>query len=380
MTARHITILSSKERCGIQTYSATLAEALRRLGHRVDLVGIGWWDSGALLREAGRVAPSSDVVIVEHEFALYRNAALALAMARLRFAGKSVLLSMHELDPDKFWNYHKVVAALHYQMRGSALGDLARILWATLEAAQRMLRYRLTLWLLGAFADRIVFHSPRARANAGLVTGDERKVVEIPHFVEPLPGVRDPGAGDPAARKRELRDRLGLPLERFIFVSPGFLFRRKRLIEVIAAAPPDALIVLAGTESPHEREGYLEEIRRYVAEHELRSVVIDTDYDHMPDHLLAADAVVLFYKDAFQSGIASHAIWAEQPCIFSSDPAFDMYGGAGLRASSTEELRPAMAEIQRPEVADRLREEARRLKRELSPEAMARLYVEAIPS
>ncbi len=380
MTARHITIFSSKERCGIQTYSATLAEALRGLGHRVDLVGIGWWDSRALLREAGSVAASSDVVIVEHEFALYRNAALALAMARLRFAGKRVLLSMHELDPDKFWNYHKVVAALHYRMRGSVFGDLARILWSTAEAAQRMLRYRLTLWLLGALADRIVFHSPRARANAGLVTGDERKVAEIPHFVEPLPGVADPREGDPAARRRELRERLGLPLERFIFVSPGFLFRRKRLIEVIAATPPDALIVLAGTESPHEREGYLEEIRRYVADHGLRNVVIDTDYDRMPDHLLAADAFVLFYRDAFQSGIASHAIWAEQPCIFSSDPAFDMYGGAGLRASSEEELRRAMEEIQSPGVAERLREDARRLKRELSPQAMARLYVQAIPS
>ena len=98
----------------------------------------------------------------------------------------------------------------------------------------------------------------------------------------------------------------------------------------------------------------------------------------MPDHLLAADAVVLFYRDAFQSGIASHAIWAEQPCIFSSDPAFDMYGGAGLRAASEEELLRAMEETRRPEVADRLRGEARRVKRELSPEAMAKKYIDAV--
>ncbi len=377
MTQRYITIFSSKERCGIQTYSETLAGALRGLGHRVDLVGIGWWDSAELLRESGRVAPGSSAVIVEHEFALYRNAALALAMARLRLAGKRVVLSMHELDPDKFWNYHKVVAALHYRMRGSVLGDLFRIVWATAEAAQRMLRYRLTLWMLGAFADRIVFHSARARANAGLVTGDERKVVEIPHFVEPLPGVPDPAGADVTARKRELRERLGLPLAQFIFVSPGFLFRRKRLIDVIAATPPDATIVLAGTESPHD-EGYLAEIRRYVDDHGLRNVVIDTDYDRMPAHLLAADAVVLFYRDAFQSGVASHAIWAEQPCIFSSDPAFDMYDGAGSRASSEEELRQAMEEIQRPEVAERRRAEARRLKQELTPEAIAQQYLAAI--
>ncbi len=377
MTPHPITIISSKERCGIQTYSAALADALRELGHRVDLVGIGWWDWRALIRESGRVAPSSRVVIIEHEFALYRTAALALAMARLRLAGKRVVLSMHELEPDKFFNYHKVVAALHYRMRGSVTAELFRILWATGEAAQRMLRYRLTLWLLGAFPERIVFHSSRARAHAGLVTGDERKVALIPHFVEPLPGVPDPVEGDAAARKRELRQKLGLPQDRSVFVSPGFIFRRKRLIEVIAATPPDALIVIAGTESPHD-EGYLAEIQRYVAEHGLRNVVIDTDYDRMPDHLLAADAVVLFYRDAFQSGIASHAIWAEQPCIFSDDPAFDIYEGAGLRAADESALRRAMLEIQRPDVSEPLRRQAKHLKRLLAPRAIAQRYLSGL--
>lgn len=374
MTERHVTILSSRERCGIQTYAATLAEALRELGHRVDLVGIGWWDSRALLGEAIRIPATSGVVIIEHEFALYRNLALALAMGLLRSRGKRVVLSMHELDPDKFWNYHKVVASLHYRMRGSVPAELARILWHTGVAAQRMLRYRLTLWLLGAFPARIVFHSPRALANAGLVTGDVGKVVEIPHFVEPLPGVAGPAD---ASRKGELRDRLGLPRDRFVLVSPGFLFRRKRLIEVIAATPPDALLVIAGTESPHD-PGYLDEIRRAIADRGATNVVIDTDYDRMPLHLLAADAVVLFYRDAFQSGIASHAIWAEQPCIFSDDPAFDMYDGAGLRAADEGSLRRAIEEVRRPEVAARLRERARELKRELSPQAMAKRYVEAM--
>lgn len=367
MTARRIAILSSRERCGIQTYAATLADALRSLGHEVDLVGIGWWDSGELLREAGRVR--ADVVIVEHEFALYRNLALAVAMARLKLSGKRVLLSMHELEPDKFWNYHKVVAALHFKMRGSPLGDLARLVWATVEAAQRMLRYRLSLWMIGAFADRIVFHSPRATANAGLVTGDPRKVVEIPHFVEPLPGV----ASDTSTR--ELRERLGLPPERTVFVAPGFIVRRKRLLEVMAATPRDATLVIAGTESPHD-PGYLEEIRGQHAP----NVVIDTDYDRMPLHVMAADAVVLFYRDAFQSGVASNAVWAEKPLIAPADRAFDMYGGAALRAGSEQELREAMEELmRRPEVAERLSAEARRLKSEYSPEAMARRYVEAIP-
>ena len=375
MTARHITIFSSRDRCGIQTYAATLADAFRSLGHRVDLVGIGWWDSGALLRESGRVARGSDLVIVEHEFALYKNGALALAMLRMRLAGKRVLLSIHELEPDKFMNYHKVVAALHYRMRGSPVAELFRLLASAGAAAQRIVRYRIALWLLGLFPHRIVFHSPRARSYAWLVTGDERRIAEIPHFVEPLPGVADPSTIDVAARTRELRARLGLPQDATVFVSPGFLFRRKRLVDVVAATPPDATIVLAGTEQGHD-VGYLVEIRSYVAERGLRNVVIDTDYARMPDHLLAADAVVLFYRDAFQSGIASHAIWAEQPCIFSDDPAFDMYDGAGLRASDVPSLTRAMEEVRRPEVAARLRECARQLKKELSPEAMAQRYLD----
>lgn len=373
----NITIVSSRERCGIQTYSAALAAALRELGHTVDLVGIGWWDSRALLRETARIPASSRLVIVEHEFALYRNAALAFAIARLRLAGKRVILSMHELDPDKFWNYHKVVAALHFRLHGSPLGDLFRVIGAVAEAAQRMLRYRLTLWLLGAFPERIVFHSPRSLANAGLVTGEPRKVVLVPHFVEPLAGVAEPSGDEEAdARaRRELRSQLGLPQDTFVYVSPGFLFRRKRLVEVIEATPEDALLVIAGTESPHD-EGYVDEIRRYVEEHHVANVRIDTDYDAMPAHLMAADAVVLFYREGFQSGIASHAIWAEKPCVFSDDPAFDLYEGAGLRAADVAGLRDAMTRVRRPDVAGRLRRRARELKRELSPRAMAARYLE----
>ena len=368
-----ITVISSKERCGIQTYSKALAAGFRANGHRVDEIGVGWWDSRALLRESGRIARDSELVVIEHEFAIFRNAALALAMARMRLAGKRILLSMHELEPDKFINYHKIVGALHERLRGPALGGLARIVWLALVVAQRMLRYRLTLWLLGALPARIVVHSERALAHAGLLTGDASKVAQIPHFIEPLDGVAEP-SGDGEEERRAARRRLGLPQDRFIFISPGFIYRRKRLIEVIAATPADALIVLSGTESKFDG-AYLDEIRAYVAARGLRNVVINTDYDTLSDHVMAADVVVLFYKLTFQSGIASHAIWAEKPCVFSDDPAFDLYEGAGLRAADERELAHAMADIRRPEVAQPLRARARVIKRELSPQAMALRYL-----
>ena len=372
-----ISLISSRERCGIQTYSQALAEGFRANGHRVDEIGVGWWDSRALLRESGRIARDSKVVVIEHEFALYRNMALLLAMVRMRLGGKKILLSLHELEPEKFVNYLKVLAAVHERMRGGPLAALVRIAWLSLVAAQRLFRYRLTLWLLGLLPARIVVHSQRALAHAGLLTGDASKVAEIPHFIEPLGGVPEP-SGDGADQRRAARERLGLPLDRFIFVSPGFIFRRKRLVEVILATPPEALIVLSGTESSFDG-GYLDEIRRTVAARGLDNVVISTDYDRMPDHLLAADAVVLFYKLTFQSGIASHALWAEKPCVFSDDPAFDLYEGAGLRAADERELRQAMLDIQRPEISEPLRARARVLKRELSPNAMAFRYLDGLP-
>ncbi len=105
--------------------------------------------SGELLRAAARIPSASHDVIVEHEFALYRTPPLALAMALLRLRGKRVTLSLHELDPDKFFVYHKIVAVLHYRMRSSPPVELLRIVYATMLIALRMLRYRSALWLLG---------------------------------------------------------------------------------------------------------------------------------------------------------------------------------------------------------------------------------------
>ncbi|MBU6423279.1 MAG: hypothetical protein KGQ88_04505, partial [Chloroflexi bacterium] len=84
------------------------------------------------------------------------------------------------------------------------------------------------------------------------------------------------------------------------------------------------------------------------------------------------------YREGFQSGIAAHAIWAEKPCIFSDDPSFDVYEGAGLRVRDVTHLRGAMIGVQQPEVAQPLRRRARDLRRELSPAAMAARYLEAL--
>jgi len=121
-----------------------------------------------------------------------------------------------------------------------------------------------------------------------------------------------------ASAKRALRERLGLPPDTFVFVSPGFFFKRKRYIEVIEALPDDAVLVLSGTESQWER-GYFQEVADVAAAHP--NVILNTDYETMGQYVAASDCVVLFYEDVFQSAVVTQAIWAGLPCIFSDTPA-----------------------------------------------------------
>ncbi len=371
---QHIAVMSSDERCGIHDYSGALASGLAANGHRVSFVGVVPWDSADLARKTADLPHDADIVLVEHEFGIFRSSALARAMWRMRRAGKRVLLSLHELDPDKFHHYLKVLASIHYRQHSSPPRELARIAWHSGVIAQRLFRYRATLWALGLFPERIVVHSARVLDKVDLITGDLSRVTEVPLVLMPLDGAPPPDEVDPDELRRALRAKLGLPQDRFIFISPGFLFRRKRLIEVIAAAPRDALVVLSGTESAWDGD-YLGDIRRFVAEQGLDNVVINTDYATMAEHVMAADAMVLFYRDVYQSAIATQAMWAEKPTIFSDLPSFELYRGAGLFASDERELAERMVEIQRPDVRERLVRQARVMKRQLSPQRAALRYL-----
>ncbi|MDP9266642.1 MAG: glycosyltransferase [Chloroflexota bacterium] len=370
----HIAVMSSDERCGIHDYSGALASGLAANGHRVSFVGVVRWDSADLARKTMELPREADVVLIEHEFGIFRSSALARAMWRMRRAGKRILLSLHELDPDKFHHYLKVLASIHYRQHSGPARELARIAWHSGVIAQRLFRYRATLWALGLFPERIVVHSARVLDKVDLITGDLSRVTEVPLVIMPLDDAPPLDEGEPDELRRALRTKLGLPQDRFIFISPGFLFRRKRLIEVIAAAPRDSLVVLSGTESAWDGD-YLGDIRRFIAEQRLDNVVINTDYATMAEHVLAADAMVLFYRDVYQSAIATQAMWAEKPTIFSELSSFDLYRGAGLFASDERELAERMVEIQRPEVGERLVRQARVMKRLLSPQRAALRYL-----
>jgi len=98
----------------------------------------------------------------------------------------------------------------------------------------------------------------------------------------------------------------------------------------------------------------------------------------MGDFVAAADCVVLYYEDVFQSAVVTQAVWAGLPCIFSDAEGFAPYRGAGIVARDTGELADAMREIQRPERYAALLRDVRIIRRLLSPERNAERYIAGV--
>jgi glycosyltransferase involved in cell wall biosynthesis len=369
--ARKITILSSDERCGIHHYSQAVVDGLRANGNEVRFAGVRHLNDRDVSRAVGSIPGDTDVVLIEHEAGIFRDVPFVLALLRLWLRKIPVVLSLHELEPEKFHHYRVLSRALHYRPRYSWPLEILRMPWIALRLAWSFIRYRAVLGVMGAVPRRLVVHSDRSALWIDLLSSDRMKHDNLPLLVMPLEDVELPRDRE---EKMALRRKLGLPEHTFIFVSPGFFFRRKRFIEVIEAAPADTVVVLSGTESHWDR-GYLAEVQRYVAEKGKTNVIINTDYATMGQHVAAADAVVLYYEDIFQSAVAAQAVWAGLPCIFSDIPGFALYKGAGLFAKDDVDLRRAMDEMRDPATYERLCREVGVLRDLLSPERNAPRYL-----
>jgi glycosyltransferase involved in cell wall biosynthesis len=315
------------------------------------------------------IARTTDAVIFEHEAGIFSDIPFVRALVRLRLRGIPSVLSAHEIEPEKFHHYRKLSHALHYRPSYAWYLEWVRALSVALRIGAWFLAYRAILALMGWLPARIVVHSHRSNFWVSLLTRDERKRDLMPLVVMPLEDTVLPAN---AEEKRALRVRLGLPEDAFVFVSPGFFFKRKRYIEVIEALPDDAVLVLSGTESQWER-GYVQEVQEAAAGK--RNVIVNLEYETMGQFVAASDCVVLFYEDVFQSAVVTQAIWAGLPCIFSDTPGFRLYEGAGLVARDTAQLARAMREIRQPEVYARCSGQVRILRRLLSPERNAMRYL-----
>ena len=369
---RRIAVLSSDQRCGIHHYSIAVCDGLRKNGHQVTFVGVRHADTADLRHKLRYIRDDVDTILIEHESAIFRDIPFAQALFDLKRRGFSVVLSLHELDPEKFHHYRQIGPALHYRPRYNALVELLRIPYAALRMTNYFFRYRAVVGLMGALPDRLVVHSRRSWLWLDELTRRFDKCDVFPLVVMPL---EDTAVPPDREAKMRLRDELGLPRDRFIFVSPGFFFPRKRYLEVIRALPDDAVLVLSGTAREWERRYYGEVMD---AVRGRPNVIVNEDYDTMGDHVAASDCVVLYYEDVFQSAVVTQAVWAGLPCIFSDAEGFAPYSGAGLTVRDTGELAEAMRRIQRPDEYARLVRGAAILRRVYAPERVAGRYIAGV--
>ena len=370
--SKKVVVLSSDQRCGIHHYSLAVTEGLREQGHQVTFVGVKHLDTADLYRKLRFISPQSDAVLIEHEAGIFRDVPFVRALISLWRKRLPVVLSMHELEPEKFHHYRRLSAALHYNPRYRLPFEILRMPWVGLRLANWFLRYRLILMFMGAIPRKLVVHSLRSERWLQLLTPDQDKRERFPLIVMPLENTVLPRN---AEEKRKLRARFGLPTDKFIFISPGFFFARKRYVQVIQALPDDAVLVLSGTKSDWEPR-YFDEVIALAKTKP--NVVINTEYNTMGEYVAASDAVVLFYEDVFQSAVVTQAVWAGLPCIFSDAEGFAPYHAAGPVVHSSDELARAMREIQEPETYAKYSRGVRILRRLLSPERNAERYLAGI--
>ena len=370
--AKRVVVLSSDQRCGIHHYSLAVADGLRERGHQVTFVGVRHLDTADLHKRLRFIGRRTDLVLIEHEAGIFRDVPFVRALLSLWRRRLPVVLSLHELEPEKFHHYRRLSAALHYRPRYAWPLEMLRIPWVGLRLANWFFRYRAILTLIGSLPRKLVVHSARSERWLELLTGDETKRERFPLPIMPLESTVLPRD---AEEKRRLRAKFGLPTDSFIFVSPGFFFARKRYIEVIEALPDDAVLVLSGTRSDWEPR-YFDEVME-VAKRK-KNVIINTEYDTMGQYVAASDCVVLFYEDVFQSAVVTQAVWAGLPCIFSPAEGFAPYHAAGPVARSVDDLARAMREIQKPETYAVYARGVRILRRLLSPERNAERYLAGV--
>ena len=364
----NVVLIGSAGRCGIHEYSQILLEGFRQLGHRARYIGVRRHDNQDLAESIRSIEDDDELIVFEYEPGIFWLGGLIQAMAWLRFGRrKRVLLSVHEIAAEKYPEFHRIRNHLTRPLSRRGLLGIVQLLASAFDVLLRFLMLRGALLMLGRLPHAVLIHSPKAAENIRLILANDYKTRYIPLVSKRLEG-----------DKRALRERLGLPQDVFSFIIPGFLFRRKRIIEVIKQLPAGAELWIVGTPSEYE-PGYLEEIEEFLAHSEKSEQVrLSHDYDTMEQYLLAADVVVLFYSDVYQSATASLAVGAGKPCVFSDLPAFRDLQEAGLTARTATELHQTMVKIQGPDCYRQLVAATQSLRERFNPKRIAGAYLQCL--
>ncbi len=363
----NVVIVASAGRCGIHEYSLVLEDGFQENGHKTRYIGVENHNNDDLARRIREVKSNDDVVIFEYEPGIFWLGGLIRAMAFLRFwRRKKIILSVHEISPEKFPEARQIQWHLGRNVSGRGrFWELFKLVPAAADVLLRFVMLRVGWLAMGWLPHTILVHSSKGIENIRLIVPDDRKVRYIPLLVTRLD-----------LNTAGLRRQLGVPENVFAFIMPGFLFRRKRITYVVQQVPANTELWVVGTESEFD-PGYLLEIEAAVAQIENpHQVRIIQDYERMEQYLRAADVAIFYYTDGFQSAAASLAVGAGKPCIFSNIPAFADLREAGLTVDTPTELRQAMREIQQPAIYDKFRDSALRLRKDLSPQLIAKQYLQ----
>ncbi|MCL5994585.1 MAG: glycosyltransferase [Chloroflexi bacterium] len=359
----NIVLSSSSGNCGIYECAQIMQAGFESLGHRVRYIGVERQNAADLRAKISQVADDDQLVIFEYEPGIFKLQPLVRAMAALRMRRKQVYLSLHELEISKFPEYHQALWRFNEPAWRRSWRAPFWLLRGMADVAYRYATLRIYLHLLGTLSNRIIVHSPRLMENVVLITANQSKVRYTPLAVKPI-----------LSDRNAMRRKLGLPLNCFAFIVLGFLFRRKRITDVIRQLPEGAELWVVGTTSPYD-PGYLEEIEACVAQNGKQAQVrIIQDYNVEP-YMVAADVAVLYYLDIFQSAVVSQAMGAGKPCILSDLPGFAEYRRAAMVVETLPQLRQAMLDIQKPEEYQRLVGATAQLRDEHSPEKIALSYL-----
>jgi glycosyltransferase involved in cell wall biosynthesis len=249
--------------------------------------------------------------------AAVRTARLAAGLWALRRAGTAIVWTVHNLRAHE---------SRHTHLEHAAMRATAR------------------------FANAIVVHSEHARRQVEATYGHARKLRVVPHgnFIDHYP--------PPRRSRDELRAALGLADDTFAFLVFGQVRGYKRIPETVAAfrrlAGADVALIVAGSAwDPTEAAAV-----RTAAEGDAR---IRLRLEFVPDEEvaelhLAADAVVLGYREVFSSGALLLALSLGLPAVVPDHgSALEVAGPPAVEPFQTGGLVEALEAIRSGDQADR---------------------------
>jgi glycosyltransferase involved in cell wall biosynthesis len=223
-------------------------------------------------------------------------------------------------------------------------------------------------------ADAVIVHSPASRMELILNGCEVFKIhVITPGAAQNTPSTAEEHILGSPYPDSALRQKLGLGVFSKIIATPGFVSRRKGILEAINSLASirnvlDVHYLVLGTSDADDTESaeYLKECKALAREHRLERQVTFVDrylpIGELSEYLQCADAVVLPYQTGRHSwsSAAARALSLGRPVVANGDPMFSHLGDAVLRATGGLSLAQAIVSVlTNPFLADQLKQRAR---------------------